>query len=258
MVKQAQSLILTLWWWARPALRAAAEVAWLVVKALWSMIRPLLSFVLQVAAALILIFEEWGWKPLSDALARLARFKPWAMLETWIASLPPYPALLVFALPTTILLPLKFMSIWLLANGFYLTAGALFIAAKIASTALVARIFILTRPALMRIGWFARAYNKFMPWKDALFARIRASYTWRYGRMLKTAIRHESRQAWARWKPMLKEATAAWRPRAATLLREMRLTLKQTWETWRPQLIASLSNLRSGARRTWQRLIGVG
>ena len=246
MLRQLQILVLTAWRAARPVLQAG-------LRAVWTLVRPVLSFLLQLVAALILIFEEWGWKPLSDALAWLARFKPWAMVETWIASLPPYGALLVFALPTTVLLPLKLFSVWLLSNGYFVSAGALFIGAKIASTALVARIFMLTRPALMQIGWFARAYNKFIPWKDALFAKIRASYTWRYGRMLKTAIRHESRQAWARWKPRLQELAASWWPRTKEIVRQAREQARALWQSWKPRIAANMARLRESLRQTWQR-----
>ncbi len=258
MLQNARKWTLTAWHLARPGVTAMVEVAWLIAKALWSAVRPVVSVLLQVAAALILIFEEWGWKPLAEAMASLARFRPWAMLETWIASLPPYGALLVFALPTTILLPLKFFSIWLLAHSYFLTAGALFIAAKIASTALIARIFLLTRPALMQIGWFARAYNKFVPWKDALFARIRASYSWRYGRMLKTTVAHEIKQALARWKPWLRDFSAEWKPRLIELSHLARVRARTLWQTLRPRLSLDIARWRQSARRTWQRLIGIG
>jgi hypothetical protein len=98
---------------------------------------------------------------------------------------------------------LKFAAIWLVARGYILTAGALFVVAKIVSTALIARLFMLTQPALMRIGWFARAYNWFMPWKEALFARIRASWPWRYGRVVKARAERMVRQSWARLRPRL-------------------------------------------------------
>jgi hypothetical protein len=262
MLKQAQILGLTAWRAARPALRAGADLAWLVIKTLWSVIRPALSFLLQVAAALVLIFEEWGWKPLSEALAALSRFRLVGWLESKIASLPPYAALLTIALPTAILLPLKLLSVWLLANGYFLSAGALFIGAKIASTALIARIFMLTRPALMKIGWFARAYNRVMPWKDRLFATIRESYTWRYGRMLKTTLVHESKQAWARWKPWLRDVSEDWRPRAIALAHQARVgarILRQTlWRTWRPRLSGRVTGLRERGRQLWQLMIGIG
>ena len=187
------------------------RVLWFLV---WSALKPPLMMALQVLAALVVLFEEWGWKPLSDALAWLARFRIIAKLEGLIARLPPYAALIVFALPTAVLFPVKLAAMWLLAQGKVATATATFIVAKIASTALVARLFMLTRPALMQIAWFARAYNWFMPWKDRLFAQIRGSWVWRYGRMVKTRVRLEMKQAWARWKPdvqaMAARARALW------------------------------------------------
>lgn len=175
----------------------------------WAALRPPVMFALQVLAALIVLFEEWGWKPLSEALAWLARFRIVARLEAMIQSLPPYASLIVFALPTTLLLPLKFLAMWLLAQGKVATATGLFIGAKIASTALVARLFMLTKPALLKISWFARAYHWFVPWKDRLFAQIRASWVWRYGRMVKSRVRLEVKQAYARWKPSVLAWTAA-------------------------------------------------
>lgn len=200
----------------REALRlvvSGLRVLWFLV---WSMLKPPLMMALQVLAALIVLFEEWGWKPLSDALAWLARFRIIAKLEGLIARLPPYAALLVFALPTAILFPVKLAAMWLLAQGKVATATATFIVAKIASTALVARLFMLTRPALMQIAWFARAYNWFMPWKDRLFAQIRASWVWRYGRMVKTRVRLELKQAWARWKPQVQAMALRIRERFRT------------------------------------------
>ncbi len=120
-------------------------------------------------------------------------FAPVAAIERWIASLRPYPSLLVFALPTTILLPLKFVAMWLLAAGQYWTATGLFIAAKIASTALIARIFTLTKPALMQIAWFARGYSVVRAVEGCVLRNHPRSVAWRYGRMVKNAIRLEVR-----------------------------------------------------------------
>ena len=199
---------------ARPVV-AGMRVLWFLI---WSALKPPLMMALQVLAALIVLFEEWGWKPLSEALAWLARFRIVAKLEGLIARLPPYAALFVFALPTVILFPLKLLAVWLLANEQFAAATGLFVGAKIASTALVARLFMLTRPALMQIAWFARAYTWFMPWKDRLFAQIRASWVWRYGRMVKTRVRLELKQAWTRWKPQVKAVSA-----------RMRVRLRATW-----------------------------
>ena len=185
-----------------------------IIRGAWAVARAPVFFVLNILAALIVLFEEWGWRPLSELLARLAKYRLWAAIERGIATLPPYLALLAIALPTTLLLPLKFVAVWLLANGQYWTATALFIAAKIFSTALIARVFLLTKPALMQIGWFARAYDWFMPWKEHLFAIIRASWVWRYGRMLKTRVKLQAGRAVRRWRPVIDAQIGAFATRA--------------------------------------------
>nr|ALS89217.1 MetaGeneMark_Unknown Function [uncultured bacterium] len=146
--------------------------------------------------ALIVLFEEWGWRPLADGLAKLARWRLWAKAEALVADLPPYLALCVFALPTALLFPLKLLALFLIAKGQAVAAGALFLGAKVVGTALVARIFQLTQPALMRIPWFAWAYGRFMPWKEAVFAAIRQTWAWRYGRILKARVKKVAEPVW--------------------------------------------------------------
>jgi hypothetical protein len=43
----------------------------------------------------------------------------------------------------------------------------------------LARLFALTRPALMRIAWFARGFARWTAWKTELLTRVRASAVWR-------------------------------------------------------------------------------
>lgn len=180
-----------------------------------------LGFAVQIVLALVLLFEEWGWRPLSAALAWLGEFRIVARLERLIAGLPPYAALAALALPTSVLFPLKLLAVYLVAQGKVVAAGFLFVGAKIASTALIARLFMLTRPALMRLSWFAAAYDIVIPWKEALFAKIRASWAWRYGRMLKTAVRLEAKQAWQRWRPAIAAALGAARLRWRIVVRRV-------------------------------------
>jgi hypothetical protein len=212
---------------------------------IWRVVGPVLMTFVQIVAALLVLFEEWGWRPLSNALARLARFRPWARLELAIAGLPPYAALAAIALPSSLLFPLKFVAIWLVANGYLITAALLFIAAKIVSTALIARIFILVKPALMQIGWFASLYDRFVPWKEAFFAKIRATWIWRYGRMLKTAVRVETKQVVARWRPGVVDAVL-----------RARQALSDRWSQLRPRVRLEWLRLRLAARRAWLRVTG--
>lgn len=145
--------------------------------------------------ALLILFEEWGWDPLQRALARLGRLPLLRQLEAAITRLPPAAALAVFALPALLLLPVKLLALGLIAHGKRLLGVSVIVIAKLVGTAVVARLFTLTRPALMQLAWFAALYTRWSTWKAALLARVRASWAWRTGRALKRLARMQ----WGRW-----------------------------------------------------------
>jgi len=199
------------------------------VAALWRLLRPYLIFALNVLVALLLLFEEWGWRPLSNLLGQLARFRIWALAELWIAGLPPYGALVALGIPTAILVPAKLFGVYLLALGYIVGAALVLIAAKLASTALITRIFILTKPALMQIAWFKRAYDLFVPWQEALFDWIRASWVWRYGRVVKWRVGGYLRRTWRTLRPRMQAAWRELKPRAIALGRRSRAGARRLW-----------------------------
>lgn len=146
--------------------------------------------------ALLILFEEWGWEPLQRGLARIGRALGLAWLEAAIGRLPPYAALSVLLLPSLLLLPVKLTALWLIGRGHAVLGMAVIVLAKVVGTAIVARLFTLTRPALMRLAWFERLYVRWTAWKDALLAYARASWPWRWGRVVK---RHWARR-WQVWR----------------------------------------------------------
>jgi hypothetical protein len=153
----------------------------------------------QVAAvlfALLILFEEWGWEPLQRLMARIARLPLVRHLEAGIARLPPWAALVVLVLPLAVFVPAKLMAVWLIGSGRTGRGVAALIAAKVIGTALIARIFALTRPALLKLPWFAALYARWVTWKDTWLARVRASWAWRAGR----AVARAARRQWARWR----------------------------------------------------------
>ncbi|MBL8388925.1 MAG: hypothetical protein JNK17_11990 [Hydrogenophaga sp.] len=145
--------------------------------------------------ALLILFEEWGWEPLRRVLARIAGWPGFRWLDAVIRRLPPYAALAVLGVPALALLPIKLGALWLLQQGHAAWGVALIVAAKLVGTAVVAHLFSLTQPALMRLAWFARVYAAWTGWKDALLAQVRASWPWRAGRVLK----RRWRQRVSRW-----------------------------------------------------------
>lgn len=202
----------------------------------WSFVRPAVVLALNILVALILLFEEWGWRPLSNLLARLARYPLWAKLEMFIAGLPPYGALLALGIPSAVLIPAKLLGVYFLTTGHFISAGVVIFLAKIASTALIARVFLLTKPALMQIGWFARAHDVFVPWKDAMFERVRASWVWRYGRIVKWRARNYLRDVWVKVRPSLDDAWMTVRP----TIDRARLRLRLAWR----EVTARVAQLR--------------
>lgn len=146
--------------------------------------------------ALVLIFEEWGWEPLARLLARLARLPLWARVERWIGSLPPWAALLTFFIPMLALFPIKLLALFWISRGHALAGLMVILAAKLAGTALLARLFGLTQPALMRLAWFARWYPRWKIWKDTMIARVKASTPWRAGHAVMRRARRAARRLW--------------------------------------------------------------
>lgn len=144
-----------------------------------SRLRRLLRRLLTALVAVLLLFEEWGWEPLAVLLGRLRRLPGLAWLERRIAALPPWGAVAAFALPALALFPVKLLALFLLGQGHALVGVVVLVAAKILGTAVLARLFTLTQPALMRLAWFARWYPRWKNWKDGVMAQVRASTLWR-------------------------------------------------------------------------------
>jgi len=155
-------------------------------------LRRLLRTFFTALLAVVLLFEEWGWEPLAALLARLARLPLLAWIERRIQALPPWGAVLAFALPALGLLPVKLLALYFIGNGHSMLGLGVLLAAKLVGTAMVARLFTLTQPALMQLPWFARWYPRWKNWKDGLIAQVRESAAWRAVRRLKLRAR-------ARW-----------------------------------------------------------
>ena len=85
-------------------------------------------------------------------MAGVARLRPIHWLETRIARLPPYAAMAMFLVPWLVLLPAKVLGLWLIGTGHVASGVGVFVVAKVVGTALLARLFSLTRPALLTIG----------------------------------------------------------------------------------------------------------
>lgn len=147
--------------------------------------------------ALLILFEEWGWEPLQRMLGRLAQWPGFRWFDDAIRNLPPYAALALLSVPALALLPIKVAALWLVGQGHATWGIALILAVKVVGTAVVAHVFGLTQPALMRLPWFAHRYTQWIGWKARLLVQVRTSLPWRTAR----ALRRKLLKQWRRQAP---------------------------------------------------------
>jgi hypothetical protein len=162
-----------------------------------SLLLRILRGFITVLAAFWIFIEEWIWDTLKAAMAWVGRLPGVHWVEVRIAKLPPYAAMSIFAIPWLILIPAKFFALWLLGSGHARSGIAVFVVAKVIGTAVLARLFTLTKPALLRIGWFERLYKRFVAWRERIYAYVRRLAGWRVARYWMTRLRTGLR-AWMR------------------------------------------------------------
>jgi hypothetical protein len=129
-----------------------------------------------ILVALVFLFEAWLWEHLRPIVAWIVDLVSWATLRARIAAaigrLPPYPTLLVFLVPVLLLLPLKFLGLWMLAKGSWLGAMGTLVFAKVLGMGVTAFIFDVTRPKLLQLPWFSWLYAHVLTWLARAHALI--------------------------------------------------------------------------------------
>ncbi|MFL6673470.1 MAG: hypothetical protein ACJ8LG_09280 [Massilia sp.] len=179
---------------------------------------PLLAPLVYLAA-LVLLLEEWFWEAGSLLASVIGRWPPLRALERRIAGLRPYPALCLFVLPGLLLLPLKVLALLAIAHGHALAGIAVIVLAKLGGAAVVARVYVLTLPALRSLAWFARWHSRFIAARDRLLGRLRASRSFRRARRAVHVLRHGTRRLLRRLRPPMPSGSRHSRPWARVLRR---------------------------------------
>jgi len=135
-------------------------------------------------AAAVLLFEEWFWAESTRAIARLSSIAHLSALESWIRRRTPAQALMLFVVPILVIYPFKALALIALARGDLALGGAAFVAAKLAATAVFARLYELTEPAILHFGWVRVAKNRFLAVRAYLHAWLNARPSYRRARAL--------------------------------------------------------------------------
>jgi hypothetical protein len=126
------------------------------------MLRRALTNALLLCAALVLLFEEWFWDRTAAGFARLSRLPAFGALEAWIRARPRGQALALYAAPVLVIYPCKALALVAMGAGYVSGGVAAFVLAKLAATALFARLYQLTEPAIVQYTWVRRGRDAFL------------------------------------------------------------------------------------------------
>jgi hypothetical protein len=92
-------------------------------------------------------------------------------LRRQIERLSPYPALLILAVPLAVVEPLKLATLFIAGEGHWVTSGIVLLCAYAVSLFLTHWLFVIVKPKLLTLPWFARGWAKFVMIRDR---------TWRF------------------------------------------------------------------------------
>lgn len=137
-----------------------------------------LELLLVPVAATIVFFEDVLLHYLGLAMAAIARWPPIARIEGWLAGLPPWAALITFVAPSTLVLPVKLAAVWFAMQGKFVLATGAIVLGKVVATALVARLYKVLRPTLLRLSWYLRAETWLFNFRDQVYGFVRALPVW--------------------------------------------------------------------------------
>lgn len=93
--------------------------------------------------------------------------------ERTIKNLGPYPSLLPLAVPTATVEPLKLVALAVAGEGHWITGTAMILACYLLSLCVVERLFVIVKPKLLTLPWFAKFWNGVTSVRAAIFGPFR-------------------------------------------------------------------------------------
>ena len=88
--------------------------------------------------------------------------------RAWIQSLGPYQSLLLLAVPICLVEPMKLAAVAIAGKGHWITGTGMIIAAYAASIVVVERLFLIVKPKLLTLPWFASNWTRFVTLRKTL------------------------------------------------------------------------------------------
>jgi hypothetical protein len=133
---------------------------------------------LIIVAALWMLFEDWVWDSIVAVMEVAGRLKSINRFEAFLAKQNQYLLLALFTFPFLIMIPAKLYGLFLMASGKVVRGVIIFVMAKALITALVTRLFVISRDKLLQIEAFAAFYFWFMRKKAWLYSEVRKLPGW--------------------------------------------------------------------------------
>jgi hypothetical protein len=94
-------------------------------------------------------------------------------LKRRIERLGPYQSLWLLAVPASLVEPLKLIAVAVVGDGHWITGTAMIVAAYATSLLLVERLFVVVKPKLLKLRWFARLWCRLIILRYRLTAPFR-------------------------------------------------------------------------------------
>ena len=156
-------------------------------------LKHVLELLLVPIVAAVVFIEDVLLHYLGQLMAAISRWPPIARVEQWLRRLPPWAAVIAFGAPSILILPVKVAAVWFALHHRYGLSVMSVVAGKLLATALVARLYGVLHPTLVRMPWFVRAETWLFTTRDRLYAFVRALPAWR-----KAAALVKRAKAWMR------------------------------------------------------------
>ena len=103
-------------------------------------------------------------------------------LRRSIEGLCHYPSLILLALPTATVEPLKLSAVASAGNGHWITGTVMIAACYAFSLLVVERLFVIVKPKLLKISWFAKLWNGIVTIRTGAWKALRRLVGLRPGR----------------------------------------------------------------------------
>ncbi|MGY3233194.1 hypothetical protein ACVMAJ_000084 [Bradyrhizobium sp. USDA 4448] len=91
-----------------------------------------------------------------------------------IQRLGPYPSLFLLALSAATVKPLKLVALAVAGESYWITGTAMVVGCYAASILVVERLFVVVKPKLLMIPWFAKNWKAFVSVRTLVVKQFRA------------------------------------------------------------------------------------